>query len=70
MSSSTAALPASIQSTGNLPKIAWAKGSYLHDVNGKQYIDGSGGPAVYFIGHSNAEVNEAITHQLDRIAHG
>ena len=53
-----------------LPKIAWAKGSYLYDVDGKQYIDGSGGPAVYCIGHGNAEVNEAITQQLDRIAHG
>lgn len=70
MSSSSSALPAHIHSTGSLPKVAWAKGSYLHDVNGKQYIDGSGGPAVYCIGHSNPEVNEAITRQLDRIAHG
>ncbi len=60
----------SIHSTATLPKIAWAKGSYLHDVDGKQYIDGSGGPAVYCIGHGNAEVNEAIARQLDRIAHG
>ncbi len=59
-----------IHSTGSLPKVVWAKGSYLHDVDGKQYIDGSGGPAVYCIGHSNAEVNEAIKAQLDRIAHG
>jgi adenosylmethionine-8-amino-7-oxononanoate aminotransferase len=59
-----------IHSTASLPKIAWAKGSYLHDVNGKQYIDGSGGPAVYCIGHGNTEVNEAIAKQLDRIAHG
>lgn len=64
------ALPASIHSTGSLPKVMWAKGSYLHDVDGKQYIDGSGGPAVYCIGHSNTEVNEAIKSQLDRIAHG
>jgi adenosylmethionine-8-amino-7-oxononanoate aminotransferase len=63
-------LPPSIHSTGALPKIAWAKGSYLHDIDGKQYIDGSGGPAVYCIGHSNTEVNEAIKRQLDRIAHG
>jgi adenosylmethionine-8-amino-7-oxononanoate aminotransferase len=63
-------LPASIHATGNLPKVAWAKGSYLTDVNGKQYIDGSGGPAVYCIGHANDEVNDAIKQQLDRIAHG
>ncbi len=67
---SAAALPKHIHSTGDLPKVAWAKGSYVYDVDGKQYIDGSGGPAVYCIGHSNAEVNAAIKDQLDRIAHG
>ena len=68
--SATASLPQHIHSTGQLPKVAWAKGSYVQDVDGKRYIDGSGGPAVYCIGHSNEEVNEAITQQLDRIAHG
>jgi adenosylmethionine-8-amino-7-oxononanoate aminotransferase len=68
--SGIAALPQHIHSTGSLPRVAWAKGSYVHDAGGKQYIDGSGGPAVYCIGHANAEVNAAITAQLDRIAHG
>jgi adenosylmethionine-8-amino-7-oxononanoate aminotransferase len=68
--SSQAALPQHIHATGDLPKVAWAKGSYVYDVDGKQYIDGSGGPAVYCIGHSNPEVNAAIKDQLDRIAHG
>jgi adenosylmethionine-8-amino-7-oxononanoate aminotransferase len=63
-------LPATIHATGNMPKVAWAKGSYLYDSNGKQYIDGSGGPAVYCIGHGNEEVNAAIADQLGRIAHG
>jgi adenosylmethionine-8-amino-7-oxononanoate aminotransferase len=54
----------------NLPKIAYGKGTYLYDTAGKQYIDGSGGPAVYCLGHANEEVNEAIKAQLDRIAHG
>ncbi|MFO1034593.1 MAG: aspartate aminotransferase family protein [Hyphomicrobiales bacterium] len=63
-------LPQNIHSTQSLPKVSWAKGSYLYDVDGKQYIDGSGGPAVYCIGHGNAEVNAAITAQLDKIAHG
>src|SRR5215469_17823636 len=53
-----------------LPKIAYGKGSYLYDTTGKQYIDGSGGPAVYCLGHANEEVNNAIKAQLDRIAHG
>jgi adenosylmethionine-8-amino-7-oxononanoate aminotransferase len=63
-------LPASIHATGTMPKVVWAKGSYLYDADGKQYIDGSGGPAVYCIGHGNEEVNAAIADQLGRIAHG
>src|SRR3954452_1587054 len=53
-----------------LPKIAWGKGSYLTDTAGRRYIDGSGGPAVFCLGHGNEEVNEAIKGQLDRLAHG
>jgi adenosylmethionine-8-amino-7-oxononanoate aminotransferase len=56
--------------TSQLPKIAYGKGSYLYDTAGKQYLDGSGGPAVYCLGHGNEEVNNAIKGQLDRIAHG
>jgi adenosylmethionine-8-amino-7-oxononanoate aminotransferase len=56
--------------SANLPKIAYGKGSYLYDAAGKKYIDGSGGPAVYCLGHANEEVNDAIKAQLDRIAHG
>ncbi|NQV97886.1 MAG: aminotransferase class III-fold pyridoxal phosphate-dependent enzyme [Acidimicrobiaceae bacterium] len=62
--------PPIFDSQSPLPKVAWAKGSYVYDTNGKQYIDGSGGPAVYCIGHSNEEVNAAIIGQLGRIAHG
>ncbi len=68
--SSAETLPSTISSTDNLPKVAWGKGCYIYDVDGKQYIDGSGGPAVYCIGHGNVEVNEAIKAQLDRVAHG
>ena len=60
----------SIWSPTKLPKIAYGKGSYLYDTDGKQYIDGSGGPAVFCLGHGNEEVNQAIKAQLDRIAHG
>ena len=60
----------SLKDTNALPKVVRAKGSYLWDANGKQYIDGSGGPAVYCIGHGNAEVNAAICDQLGQIAHG
>lgn len=53
-----------------LPKIAYGRGSRLYDVDGKDYIDGSGGPAVFCLGHAHPEVNEAIKNQLDRVAHG
>src|SRR5215813_2578550 len=54
----------------SLPKIAYGQGSRLFDVTGKDYIDGSGGPAVFCLGHAHPEVNEAIKRQLDRVAHG
>ena len=66
----TKPLPADISATAGLPKVVRAKGSYLWDATGKQYIDGSGGPAVYCLGHANEEVNDAIKAQLDQIAHG
>ena len=64
-----------ITSTGSsygvdrLPKIAYARGSYLFDVDGKRYLDGSGGPAVYCLGHAHPEVNEALAEQNAKIAH-
>ncbi|MFN0190684.1 MAG: aspartate aminotransferase family protein [Aestuariivirga sp.] len=63
-------LPASIHSTTHLPKALYGKGSYVFGADGRRYIDGSGGPAVYCIGHGNEEVNAAISDQLSRIAHG
>jgi adenosylmethionine-8-amino-7-oxononanoate aminotransferase len=54
----------------DLPKIAYGKGTRLFDTRGKDYIDGSSGPAVYCLGHAHPEVNEAIKQQLDRVAHG
>ncbi len=53
-----------------LPKVAYGKGIYVYDVHGNRYIDASGGPAVYSLGHGNEEVNEALKRQLDKIAHG
>jgi adenosylmethionine-8-amino-7-oxononanoate aminotransferase len=53
-----------------LPKILYGRGSRLYDATGKDYIDGSGGPAVFCLGHAHPEVNEAIKRQLDRVAHG
>jgi adenosylmethionine-8-amino-7-oxononanoate aminotransferase len=55
---------------GRLPKIAWGEGVYVYDSEGRRYLDGSGGPAVYCLGHGNKEVNAAICAQLDKVAHG
>lgn len=63
------ALPTSLKATAHLPKVARAKGSYVWDISGKQYIDGSGGPAVYCLGHANEEINAAVMAQMGRIAH-
>ena len=65
----TASSPAALKSTGGLPKVVRAKGSYLWDASGKQYIDGSSGPAVYCLGHANDEVNRAVASQMEAIAH-
>lgn len=53
-----------------LPKVSHGQGTYVFDTSGKRYIDGSGGPAVFALGHAHPEVNEAINQQLDKIAHG
>lgn len=57
-------------STQALPKVACGSGVYVYDQDGKQYIDGSSGPAVYCVGHGQKEINDAIKNQLDKIAHG
>ena len=55
---------------GALPRIVRGEGSYLYDDSGKRYLDGSGGPAAFSIGHGNREVNAAIAAQLARVACG
>jgi adenosylmethionine-8-amino-7-oxononanoate aminotransferase len=43
-------------------------GPYVVDVNGKRYLDASGGAAVSSLGHSNRRVIDAIKRQVDSIA--
>ncbi len=54
----------------NLPRIVRGEGSYLIDDAGRRYLDGSGGPAAFCIGHANREVNAAIAAQLEKVACG
>ena len=55
---------------GALPRIAYGEGSWLVDSEGRRYLDGSGGPAAFSIGHGNREVNAAIAVQLEKVACG
>jgi adenosylmethionine-8-amino-7-oxononanoate aminotransferase len=50
--------------------VSHGAGIYVHDTAGKRYLDASGGPAVYCLGHGHPEVTAAIVRQLERIAHG
>ncbi len=52
----------------SLPRIVRGQGSYLFDAAGRRYLDGSGGPAAFCIGHAHPEVNAAIAAQLGRVA--
>jgi len=53
-----------------LPKVSHGSGIYVYDNAGKRYLDASGGPAVFCLGHGHPEVTAAIVRQLERIAHG
>ncbi len=45
-----------------------AEGVYIYDIEGKQYIDGSGGAAVVSIGHGVKEITEAMVRQAEKIS--
>ena len=51
----------------NSPTAVSGKGVYLTDINGKQYLDASGGAAVSCLGHGDVEIIDAIKAQLDRM---
>ena len=48
-----------------LPVAASAKGVYITDTEGRQYIDASGGAAVSCLGHSHPDVLAAMHAQID-----
>ena len=51
------------------PRAASAKGIFIRDATGKEYIDASGGAAVSCLGHSHPDVLMAMREQLDRLAY-
>jgi 4-aminobutyrate aminotransferase len=46
-----------------------AKGQYVWDLDGKQYLDFLGGIVTISVGHSNPKVTEKIKAQIDRVQH-
>jgi adenosylmethionine-8-amino-7-oxononanoate aminotransferase len=50
-----------------LPRAVRGEGVYVIDDQGKRYLDGSGGPALFCLGHGNREVIDAIKRQYDQI---
>lgn len=50
------------------PTAVGGDGCYLIDASGKRYFDGSGGAAVSCLGHSDAEIAEAVKAQVDKLA--
>ena len=52
----------------SLPTAVSGEGCYLIDSQGKRYFDGSGGAAVSCLGHSDAEIIEAIKQQASKLS--
>lgn len=51
------------------PLINHGRGLYLYDVEGKKYLDASGGAAVANIGHGVKEIAEAISSQAQKVGY-
>jgi len=51
-----------------LPRAVGGDGIYVIDEGGNRFIDACGGAAVSCLGHSNAEVRQAIHAQVDKLA--
>lgn len=46
-----------------------AKGQYVSDIEGRQYLDFLGGIVTISVGHSNEKVTAKIKKQIDRVQH-
>lgn len=54
--------------TAPLATAVRGEGCYIHDAEGRTYLDGSGGAAVSCLGHSDPDVRAAVHGQLDQLA--
>jgi 4-aminobutyrate aminotransferase len=46
-----------------------AKGQYIYDIEGRQYLDFLAGIVTVSVGHSNPKVTEKLKAQIDRVQH-
>src|SRR5664279_5645175 len=46
-----------------------AKGQYIWDIDGKQFLDFLGGIVTVSVGHSNPRVTDKIKAQIDKVQH-
>jgi 4-aminobutyrate aminotransferase-like enzyme len=49
--------------------LASAKGQFVYDAGGKEYLDFFGGIVTISVGHSNPEITRAVHEQVDRLVH-
>lgn len=45
------------------------EGVYLYDMDGKKYLDFAAGIAVFALGYSNKDYNDALKNQIDKLLH-
>lgn len=50
-------------------EISHAKGSYIYDTKGKEYLDFIAGVSANSLGHNHPKVTQAIKNQLDKYTH-
>lgn len=59
---------ASLYRFANLHTVEWeAQGAVIRDIHGKEYLDCSGGPAIFNVGHRHPKVVAAVRAQLERM---
>ena len=63
-----ATMPHVMNTYGRLPlALAYGKGAWLWDTQGRKYLDGLGGIAVNTLGHGHAKLVPALQEQVARL---
>ncbi len=62
-------MPATLQYYAEPIAVDHAQGVWVHDVDGREYLDLFGGILTVSLQHADPDVNGAIKVQLDRLTH-